>query len=663
MVKKGDTLIEVLLAVGIFSMIAISVVAVLSGGTSSAQNALETTLAREEIDAQAEALRYIHDAYVVDKDSNSSDLPSVQLWRTITNNAINLSGDVSAQNAILQFMPTTCQELYSGDNNIFKNQNPFILNTRNLNAENAAAYINSSAILTPTTTYPRLVFGDSATSNDDTSGLVTDFSSNLYRAEGIYVVAVADNNSTNLVDLDGGVPENGIAFYDFYIRTCWYGTDANTPSTISTVIRLYNPDVITDTVPFYSGINFATPRRVLYQRFSEQDRQQVMNTPGWWPKGYTNGWTFDGWCDKKDIVKEANGESWCKGSLHTSPSILYGTESNNQDNAYNFEPVFSHTKYTIAYNANGGSWATDKQICYADENSGNCVVQGSGINRSGYVFIGWCDGSVFGASCNGKTYQIGNIINAPNDFPSSKLVNLTAIWRAPISYTLSYNPNGGTWSNLSSDSITVTCDEPTLFSGGCTISSDNITRSGYVFTGWCEGVINADGTCRGTKYEKGTNVYNNIIADRAISLNAMWREQNETITVKLTFGYSDCDSHVEGQKSDNTAFHAYYANKIGSDVSGLTIAQLDYDYTNGGTETFTINTLGGRNYYYYVRNYRGCNLYSSGTYVTVSGPYLGTRTFYSSDATGNGEYWNVFAFKNGQIVVRQTRSYSPEISY
>ena len=63
MVKKGDTLIEVLLAVGIFSMIAISVVAVMSGGTSSAQTALETTLTREEIDAQAEALRYIHDSY------------------------------------------------------------------------------------------------------------------------------------------------------------------------------------------------------------------------------------------------------------------------------------------------------------------------------------------------------------------------------------------------------------------------------------------------------------------------------------------------------------------------------------------------------------------------------------------------------------------------
>ena len=70
MVKKGDTLIEVLLAVGIFSMIAISVVAVMSGGTSSAQTARETTLAREAIDAQAEALRFIQTAYISDRDSD-----------------------------------------------------------------------------------------------------------------------------------------------------------------------------------------------------------------------------------------------------------------------------------------------------------------------------------------------------------------------------------------------------------------------------------------------------------------------------------------------------------------------------------------------------------------------------------------------------------------
>ena len=79
--KRGDTLIEVMLAVGIFSMVAVAVVAVMSGGTSSAQTALETTLAREEIDAQAEALRFIQTSYITSRESEESKFG--QLWKTI----------------------------------------------------------------------------------------------------------------------------------------------------------------------------------------------------------------------------------------------------------------------------------------------------------------------------------------------------------------------------------------------------------------------------------------------------------------------------------------------------------------------------------------------------------------------------------------------------
>ena len=41
--RKGDTLIEVAFAIGIFSLVAITVVAVISASTSAAQASLETT--------------------------------------------------------------------------------------------------------------------------------------------------------------------------------------------------------------------------------------------------------------------------------------------------------------------------------------------------------------------------------------------------------------------------------------------------------------------------------------------------------------------------------------------------------------------------------------------------------------------------------------------
>ena len=79
---KGDTLIEVTLAIGIFSMVAVAIVSVMNSSTSGAQTALESTLTREEIDAQAEALRFIQSSYIAKKDD--TDGKFAQLWKLIT---------------------------------------------------------------------------------------------------------------------------------------------------------------------------------------------------------------------------------------------------------------------------------------------------------------------------------------------------------------------------------------------------------------------------------------------------------------------------------------------------------------------------------------------------------------------------------------------------
>ena len=71
--KTGDTLIEVMFAVAIFSMVAISAVAVMNSGMSNAQGTLESTMARNEIDAQAEALRFIQSSYVAERRDGDND--------------------------------------------------------------------------------------------------------------------------------------------------------------------------------------------------------------------------------------------------------------------------------------------------------------------------------------------------------------------------------------------------------------------------------------------------------------------------------------------------------------------------------------------------------------------------------------------------------------
>lgn len=248
--KRGDTLIEVMLAVGIFSMVAVAVVAVMSGGTSGAQTALETTLTREEIDAQAEALRFIQSSYIAEKDDKNGAFS--QLWQTITDSSHTIT-DTNGINSVTSYSVDSCEDLYSSNvSNIFS-QKAFVIDTRalgdltkaNSEAEISAAigktYISTvpdtgeeAKMFKQASTYPRLVYSDDAANLIESGASQT-----LQGVEGIYVVAVKDPNSTHITEKG-----KTSAYYDFYIRTCWYGTGDKTPSTISTVMRLYDPGIV-----------------------------------------------------------------------------------------------------------------------------------------------------------------------------------------------------------------------------------------------------------------------------------------------------------------------------------------------------------------------------------------------------------------------------------
>ena len=595
MVKKGDTLIEVLLAVGIFSMIAISVVAVMSGGTSEAQLALETTLTRQEIDAQAEALRYIHDSYINDKNSKQADggkntnLSTIALWKAITDNAIVLNDSNSdADKEIVEYAPGTCANILDSNSTI--RQHAFILDTRRLNQDNAVAYIKAKptdgkeSIFFPASTYPRLIFGDDNANlteqnaqsiNSGKTNLVGDIVnlSALNRVEGIYIIAVADKGTTAVLDYDGKptAANKGPAYYDFYIRTCWYGTDAETPSTISTVIRLHNPDVQTQ---YYKHIALICDESGNCP--NPQSQSPVNSTPLDTIRDKNQvGWTFTGkWCKVKINV----GDS-CPGDNEVS-SIFFNTDPDEK--VYTFYPIWTQTKYKIHYDSNGSSWTRDVQICTVN------------------------------------------------------------------------------WGTNQSD---------------CYIAADDITRSGYVFEGWCDGQVDTrTGTCSGTKYSKGQNIHVPLPNNATdLYLKAIWREHNETITIKLTWNQViDYDEHLIGTKSNGELFSTDFINKEPTEtVSGVTrvLAKLDHDCMGScKDETITINTLGGRNYYFYVHNWTNSNNVTGAT-ITVNGPYIGTHTFSSDrNISGTGRYWNVFAYKDGKLVTpgangSTTRSASPNTSY
>ena len=405
--KRGDTLIEVTLAIGIFSMIAIAITAVMSSGTSGAQTSLETTLAREEIDTQAEALRFIQTAYATNKNDTENN-KFRDLWQEIKEHAIKMdSGGTwteAKRNAVLQYTPSSCETKDLFPNDDIGNA-AFIINPRTLGTFEKgngvkgipsvyirrAASTTNTARFTQPSIYPRLVFASSATGAAADDAIIEEGDNNyLYRAEGLYVIAVRDTGTTTVVG-DGDTDRTKQAFYDFYIRACWYGTDANEPSTIATVIRLYDPDAVEAATSVkktymqdWSGCSSLASGRTttLYDR---RDNQAYL------------------------VGKLADGKCWMLDNLRLGGSSTIALNSSNTNIT---------GSYTLpASTTTGFNTLTTAKLNAANKNNTSSRKYGSGSGKVG-VLYNYCAASA-GQICNSS-----NTSNASQDI-------CPAGWRLP----------------------------------------------------------------------------------------------------------------------------------------------------------------------------------------------------------------------------------------
>ncbi len=246
--KRGDTLIEVMFAVGVFALVAIISVAVMNSGINNAERDLELVTARNELNAQAEALRFIHSSYISEKTLPSDQQNYRKLWETIVSQAVDPT-DASKSGLLNLADFRTCDDIYNVTSTLngrspLSSVGAFVLNTRKLvsgaNVDLSFIGINrpqsSSVPFRPTDVSARIIFRNNANSaNSDDQ--ITDSTNSKYfdrvlAVEGIWDFVVKSDNS--------GDPR----YYDFYIQTCWYGPRATAPTFLDTVIRLYNPEKI-----------------------------------------------------------------------------------------------------------------------------------------------------------------------------------------------------------------------------------------------------------------------------------------------------------------------------------------------------------------------------------------------------------------------------------
>lgn len=185
--KKGDTLIEVTLAVAVFSMVMVVGIGAMNGGMARTQASLQLSLSRDAMNSQAETLRYINNIYLNKYASGSGDMFSK--WREITAKA-----KTSATR--LNNCPT--------DQTAFNALNAIAINVN----DKTFPLITGNEKITPANTYPQLA------ANGATS-------------QGMWIEVVR--------------PRARSGYYDFHIRACWIAPGNNTPTTLGTIVRLYDP--------------------------------------------------------------------------------------------------------------------------------------------------------------------------------------------------------------------------------------------------------------------------------------------------------------------------------------------------------------------------------------------------------------------------------------
>ncbi|WP_369000455.1 type II secretion system protein [Candidatus Nanosynbacter sp. TM7-074] len=186
--NRGDTIVEVLLGVTIFSMVAVITLETMNRGMAISQYALETTLVRQQVDAQAEMLRYAHDT--------KSDI-----WKKLVDNNSVSASSVNDNEGGLG--AESCPDNFS-------NKEFALAATPSLGSK--ISILNNPGDYKPAETYARVDSGTKKT----------------------YGIAV------RLVKPSTAVGSRDSNKYDAYIKACWMPVGSKMPATIGTIVRLYD---------------------------------------------------------------------------------------------------------------------------------------------------------------------------------------------------------------------------------------------------------------------------------------------------------------------------------------------------------------------------------------------------------------------------------------
>jgi len=261
-IKKGDTIIEVMISMAVFSMVAVISVTLMNNGLNTAQRSLEITMARLAIDAQADTLDFIRSGAISEngKTSNSEDytyqwnkiLDKAKFATEVNTDVLDLhDGETSCGGAISRVKSTFGDSLFAlnprgvipvpndGSKLLYatKHSGGSIVEHMDKDSflvENVLVNVNgvTRGMIGDGGLYPRIIYAPYYGTKEDK---LTSDAYYTYRkvdqVQNIWMVAIKE-----------GSDDRKSKYYDFYIQTCWESPGMSTFVTLSTIKRIYNPE-------------------------------------------------------------------------------------------------------------------------------------------------------------------------------------------------------------------------------------------------------------------------------------------------------------------------------------------------------------------------------------------------------------------------------------
>ena len=230
-----------------------------------------------------------------------------------------------------------------------------------------------------------------------------------------------------------------------------------------------------------------------------------------------------------------------------------GTDSTTIKVEGSGQGVQSDSSYIISYNANGGTGAPDSQT---KEQGQPITLSDTVPTWSGHDFLGWASSS----TATTAEYEAGA------SFYVDQTLTLYAVWRQS-SYTISYNPNGGTGAP----------DAGTKqFNVNYTISGIKPTRTNYDFVGWSRTATGA------AEFQPGDTYTENA----SITLYAVWSKKTTTIKYDANGGSASIED-VKAEVGSSITLTSVIPTRDGYDFLGWSLDDAQGAVTHASGASYT----------------------------------------------------------------------------